>query len=377
MATSVDAGRPEAVKGEADAHDDVRDLPLFQPRPGGPAERFNGFIGDRHPVVAFLVALVSGYLLLAIASIALGFLVTDVLLANDDVERFDERFPSWLAGERTDTWTDVSWVGSEIAGGYVIPAVIALVAVVMAVKRRWRIAAYVLFAVAVESATYRATTLFVERTRPDVERLESLPGRGELSVGPHGGVDRALLRALRCSSPRGSRAAIGGSLIWVVALAIPPFVALSRIYRGMHHPIDALAGVPIGIAALVVVVFACRVAGRGGCPPRGRGRSRREKGRSRRARREIDRGRASRAPARPRGRGTYGSALVRGAEEPQGAQAGGARARRGGRARLRVGRRRHGAALPRRHGRVAGHRSRSCRRGPPTSSPRTSGSPPT
>ena len=29
----------------------------------------------------------------------------------------------------------------------------------------------------------------------------------------------------------------------------------------MHHPIDVLAGVPIGIAAIVVVVFACRVAG--------------------------------------------------------------------------------------------------------------------
>ena len=26
----------------------------------------------------------------------------------------------------------------------------------------------------------------------------------------------------------------------------------------MHHPIDVLAGIPIGIAAIVVVVFACR-----------------------------------------------------------------------------------------------------------------------
>ena len=38
-------------------------------------------------------------------------------------------------------------------------------------------------------------------------------------------------------------------------------MALSRIYRGMHHPIDALAAIPIGIAAIIVVVFACRVAG--------------------------------------------------------------------------------------------------------------------
>ena len=47
----------------------------------------------------------------------------------------------------------------------------------------------------------------------------------------------------------------------MIAIAIPPVVALSRIYRGMHHPIDALSAVPIGISAIVVVVFACRVAG--------------------------------------------------------------------------------------------------------------------
>ena len=242
------------------AKDDRNAIPLFEPRPGGPAERFAGLVGERHPVVAFFLALISGYLLLAAASIALGFLVTEVLLPIDGVARFDERLPRWMAGERTNGWTDASWVGSELSGGYVIPAVIALVAVVMVVQRKWRIAAYVLFAVAVESATYRATTLFVERRRPEVERLESLPvdasypsGHTAASIALYSGL--ALLLTSRFS--RGSwRVAV-----WVIALAIPPIVALSRIYRGMHHPIDVLAGIPIGIAAIVVVFFACRVAG--------------------------------------------------------------------------------------------------------------------
>jgi membrane-associated phospholipid phosphatase len=39
------------------------------------------------------------------------------------------------------------------------------------------------------------------------------------------------------------------------------FVAMSRMYRGMHHPLDVAGGVAVGIAALVVVVFACRTAG--------------------------------------------------------------------------------------------------------------------
>ncbi len=235
-------------------------IPLFEPRPGGPAERFSDAVGDRHPVVAFFLALISGYVLLAAASIALGLFVTNVLLSVDGVERLDERFPHWLAGERTGGLTDASWVGSELSGGYAIPAILAIVAIVMVVQRKWRIAAYVVFAVAVESATYRATTLFVERQRPDVERLESLPVDASYPSG-HTAASIALYSGLALLLT--SRFALGRwrLLVWAIALAIPPIVGLSRIYRGMHHPIDVLVGIPIGIAAIGVVVFACRVAG--------------------------------------------------------------------------------------------------------------------
>ena len=40
------------------------------------------------------------------------------------------------------------------------------------------------------------------------------------------------------------------ALVWAVALAVPPVVAASRMYRGMHHPLDIVAGVLIGIVAL-------------------------------------------------------------------------------------------------------------------------------
>ena len=41
-------------------------------------------------------------------------------------------------------------------------------------------------------------------------------------------------------------------------MAIPLYVALSRMYRGMHYPLDVTGGALLGIAALCVVVFACR-----------------------------------------------------------------------------------------------------------------------
>jgi membrane-associated phospholipid phosphatase len=252
---AADAGASPFERSE-----DTTAVPLLEPRPGGLAERFSAAVGDRHPVVAFSLALLSGYLVLAAASIAVGLLVTEVLLASGDVARVDERLPEWLADHRSNGLTDASWLGTELAGGYAIPLVIGLVALVMVVQRKWRIAAYVLFAVAVESGTYRATTIFVERRRPEVDRLESLPvdasypsGHTAASIALYGGL--ALLLTSRLARGRWRY------LIWAVALAIPPIVALSRIYRGMHHPIDVLAGVPIGVAAIVVVVFACRVAG--------------------------------------------------------------------------------------------------------------------
>ena len=46
-----------------------------------------------------------------------------------------------------------------------------------------------------------------------------------------------------------------------MAIAIPLLVALSRMYRGMHHPTDVAAGLMVGIGTLIVAVAAARVAG--------------------------------------------------------------------------------------------------------------------
>jgi undecaprenyl-diphosphatase len=49
--------------------------------------------------------------------------------------------------------------------------------------------------------------------------------------------------------------------VWIVALAIPPLVALARMYRGMHHLSDTLAGMLMGTGALLIALLAARAAG--------------------------------------------------------------------------------------------------------------------
>ena len=111
-----------------------------------------------------------------------------------------------------------------------IPAVIGIGLVTFLIMRRWILAAFVLFVVAVESATYRATSLIVERQRPNVERLESLPvdasypsGHTAAAVAMYGGL--LLLLASKFDN------AVVRVVAIVLGVAVPLFVGWSRAYR--------------------------------------------------------------------------------------------------------------------------------------------------
>ena len=250
---------PTAV-GRNERSEDRWDVPVLRARPGGPAERFAGFFGRLHPAVVFVLAMFVGLAMIALLSIGLGLFVTKVLEPAWGIGSADERVNVWLAMHRTSSRTHASLLGSIIAGGVVLPIVAGSIALVCAVLRKWRIAAFVVFALGVESATYRATTVVVHSHRPRVVRLEHLPvnasypsGHTAAAIAVYGGL--ALLLTSRFTS--GAFQAFA----WGIALAIVTLVASARMYRGMHHPIDVAGGVAVGIAALVVLVFACRAAG--------------------------------------------------------------------------------------------------------------------
>lgn len=203
--------------------------------------------------------MLAGFAVIAALSIGSGFLVTRVV-ERGGIGSADERVNEWLAAHRTGTRTDASLIGSIIAGGVVLPIIAGVSALIAVVFRHWRLAAFAVFALAVESGTYRATTLVVHSHRPTVPRLERLPvnasypsGHTAASIAVYGGL--ALLLTSRFTN-FGFRA-----FAWTAALAVVTFVATARMYRGMHHPLDVAGGIFVGIAALVVVVFACRTAG--------------------------------------------------------------------------------------------------------------------
>ena len=231
-------------------------------RPGGAAERFAGALGDRHPALVFALALLAGFLVLAAASILLALLVVHVLISGSGLglAGTDESFNETLADHRNGTLTTFSKIGSQVGGAPVLPILVGVIALACAALRRWRIAAFAVFVLLAESATYRITTIVVPRDRPSVHRLEDLPadasypsGHTAASVAVYSGL--VLLLSTRFTS------SLSKALAWTGAILLTTFVAFSRMYQGMHHPLDVAGGVLVGIGAILVLLFACRAAG--------------------------------------------------------------------------------------------------------------------
>jgi hypothetical protein len=235
-------------------------MPPLEAKPWSAAEAIADELPKWHPVVIYFAGLALCYLVLASAATLVGLVFTTWIVPLDGLDAADARPVEWLAEHRTSVLDGLSYAGSEVSGGFVIPGLVGAVVIISAFQKRWLLAGFVLAAIVIESATYRTTVFFVDRERPKVERLEGLPvdasfpsGHVAASIAVFSGF--ALLLTSRMTSTRAK------GLVWAAALAIPPIVAVSRMYRGMHHPLDTLAGVFIGIAALLLALLLVRVIG--------------------------------------------------------------------------------------------------------------------
>jgi membrane-associated phospholipid phosphatase len=228
---------------------------------GGAAERL-GYRLRHFPslFVSWLVAN-AGVIVLATLMVALGFLVTEVLLSVDAVVRADEWLPVWVEGQRTPFLDDASYLASNLADRYVLIPLIGAVGLFLVVRRRWRMSSFVLQAALAELLCYALVVYFITRQRPPVEQLDpfnlthSYPsGHVAAAFATYGAL--TLLLAAHFKDIRVRVA------IWTFGALFPLVVAASRIYRGEHHPIDVIAGALMGIGAVTVALFAGRTARR-------------------------------------------------------------------------------------------------------------------
>jgi membrane-associated phospholipid phosphatase len=211
-------------------------------------------------VLVFLAGVLVALAVISAMSILLGLLVTRLVLHIGGVGRWDEHVDVWLAHHRTPFRTHLSLIGSIMSGGVVLPIVVGLTALASAVFHKWRVAAFPVFVLGVESASYRITTLVIHRHRPRVVRLEDLPVNASYPSG-HTAASIAVYCGLALLLTSLIKNRVFRVATWSVALLMVAFDVSSRLYRGMHHPIDVAGGMVVGVAAVCFLVLASRASG--------------------------------------------------------------------------------------------------------------------
>ncbi len=226
-----------------------RDLVLAEPEGTGSspvrARRHHGRVA---------AGIVMSWVLILGVIVGLGELITKYGTGN---ELGDRTIPRWFAAHRTPTETRWSLIFTTLGGtaGIVIAALLASV-VFLAITRRWRPVVYIGALLAGEITAFLIAAAIVKRPRPPVPHLDQ---RLPTSAYPSGHT------AATCCLYAGiAILVIGLSRGWwrwlflIPAIAMPILVALSRIYRGEHHPTDVLGGMLFASLWLTAVTLLLR-----------------------------------------------------------------------------------------------------------------------
>ncbi|MFN8025876.1 MAG: phosphatase PAP2 family protein [Acidimicrobiia bacterium] len=180
----------------------------------------------------------------ACVALVLGSLVEHYVVGGT-IGSWDHDVARWFADRRTPTWNSLSVVGSYLAETVTIVALVVIVAVVLAVRRHWWLAVFVVTALCLEALVYLTATFVIVRDRPAVPRLEDLIVSDSFPSG-HTAAAVAMYGCLAAVAWTLSRTTWVRALFLVVAVLFPVLVATSRVYRGMHNPSDVLCGALLG-----------------------------------------------------------------------------------------------------------------------------------
>ncbi len=224
------AGQPVTAPVSDGLEPEARaDLEPVQPEPSAGHRR-----GGHYGRVAAGI-LVAWVLILGII-VGLGELITKD--GNGNVLG-DRTIPHWFAAHRTPAWTHWSLIFTTLGATQdILIVALATCVVFLAVTRHWRPVIFVATVMFGELAAFLAAAAVVRRPRPAVTHLDQhLP----TSAYPSGHE-----AATCCLYVAVAILVIGHARGWwrwlflIPAIAMPVLVALSRMYRGEHHPTDIL-----------------------------------------------------------------------------------------------------------------------------------------
>jgi undecaprenyl-diphosphatase len=150
-------------------------------------------------------------------------------------------------------------VGSGLAETLTVVTVGLILTGFLVVKRAWPAAGLVVLSLVLEITAYLAVTNVVHRQRPFVQQLE-VRREGASFPSGHTAAAVVLYFLIAVVVTMYVSNALARRIAWAAVVVVPIIVAFCRIYRGMHHPTDAVAGVLMGAGCVAVALLAVRTA---------------------------------------------------------------------------------------------------------------------
>jgi undecaprenyl-diphosphatase len=231
---------------------------MFGPAPDGPAETLAARLESHSVLRAAVVVVLASYAVLSSALIATGWLLTRVVFSGHPA-RFDIGANRFFADHRNHALNGLSWIGSHLAETATVIAIAAITALVLLWRHRPLAAAFLASALVIEVSAFLTATLVIERARPAVAKLDGAPPTSSFPSG-HSAAAVALYVGIAIIVTAVSSRPAVRAVVWTTAVALPLYVALSRLYRGMHFPTDVVAGLLLGACSVVAALLVVRTA---------------------------------------------------------------------------------------------------------------------
>jgi membrane-associated phospholipid phosphatase len=211
----------------------------------------------QHPFRSALAVTVIGYVVLTALMLGIGLLLTHAL--DGSVGGWDRHVSKYFEDHRTSRWDDITKVATSGLNTLPVVVVAAVVVGLLALRRRWREAAFLTIALTLEITVFLSVTFVVARPRPAVHRLNSSPATSSFPSG-HTAAAIVLFLGIALIVTCLTRNVLARVLSAFLAVGFAATVGFARVYRGLHYPSDVFVGALFGLACLTLAAVAVRTA---------------------------------------------------------------------------------------------------------------------
>jgi undecaprenyl-diphosphatase len=214
-------------------------------------QRFHG------PVRAWLASTFLGWVVMASVLIGLGLLLVAELLP-EGVGAWDRSVSAWFVAQRIASLDSATAFGSMLGSTFVVVGIAIVVGIALAIGRHWLAIGFLAAGLLIEVGSFLAATVAVSRPRPSVPQLDVAPPTSSFPSG-HTAAALVLYASIAIIVWTLTDSRVLRAFFWALAVLVPIFVALSRLYRGMHHATDVLGSVVLAIGSLSCAIVVTRV----------------------------------------------------------------------------------------------------------------------